>query len=203
MPSDAWLTAFEKQAPAAMADAARFAGRRAAALIRVGGLAVADDLVADALGDTFAGVLAWDPARVSLTQHVRSAIAVRVTHAIARQGRLQHLPMVGDLDSGDGLDLVAADASRRVAAEDEGPPERIAMRTSASSAVAALRRMAEDDEDVLALLDAYRAECFSRADVIDVTGMSVRDYDNARRRLTALAAQLPPGIRIGGRLRYA
>ncbi|MCE9575022.1 MAG: hypothetical protein K8W52_17865 [Deltaproteobacteria bacterium] len=128
-------------------------------------MAIGDELVLDAIGDTFTGDVTWDPSRVSLTQHVRGVIAARVRHEIARQAKLPHLPMTGDLDSGDGLDMVAVAASRVVAADEDAPPERIAMRASAASAMDALRRMALGDADVIAILDAFEAECYSREEI--------------------------------------
>ena len=165
-------------------------------------MAIGKDLVLDAVGDTLAGDLTWDPGRVSLTLHVQSVIAARVRREIARQAKIPHLRMTGDLDSGDGLDRVEAAASRVVAADEPTAPERIAMRASSASALAALRRMVPGDADALAILDALDAECYKRDEIRDVTGLSIRAYDNAHRRLAALAAKLPPGIRIGPRLLY-
>ena len=129
-PPPEWMAAFEKQSAAALTNVDRYANLRALSVRKLGGVVIGKELVLDALGDTLMGTLPWDPARVSLTRHVRDAVGMRVKDQIRRLGRLRHLPMVGDLDSGDGLDLVEGAASRRVAQDDADAAAQLTVRAT-------------------------------------------------------------------------
>ena len=201
-PPPEWMAAFEKQSAAALTNVDRYANLRALSVRKLGGVVIGKELVLDALGDTLMGTLPWDPARVSLTRHVRDAVGMRVKDQIRRLGRLRHLPMVGDLDSGDGLDLVEGAASRRVAQDDADAAAQLAMRATAASVMAAMRRLAGDDVIVLRILEAMTAGFFERGEIIEITAMSSAEYDNGRRRMVRLSDQLPEGVRIGARLLF-
>lgn len=201
-PPPEWMAAFEKQSAAALTNVDRYANLRALSVRRLGGVVIGKELVLDALGDTLMGTLPWDPARVSLTRHVRDAVGMRVKDQIRRLGRLRHLPMVGDLDSGDGLDLVEGAASRRVAQDDADAAAQLAVRATAASVMAAMRRLAGDDVIVLRILEAMTAGFFERGEIIEITAMSSAEYDNGRRRMVRLSDQLPEGVRIGARLLF-
>ena len=201
-PPPEWMAAFEKQSVAALTNVDRYANLRALSVRKLGGVVIGKELVLDALGDTLMGTLPWDPARVSLTRHVRDAVGMRVKDQIRRLGRLRHLPMVGDLDSGDGLDLVEGAASRRVAQDDADAAAQLAVRATAASVMAAMRRLAGDDVIVLRILEAMTAGFFERGEIIEITAMSSAEYDNGRRRMVRLSDQLPEGVRIGARLLF-
>ncbi len=201
-PPPEWMAAFEKQSAAALTNVDRYANLRALSVRKLGGVVIGKELVLDALGDTLMGTLPWDPARVSLTRHVRDAVGMRVKDQIRRLGRLRHLPMVGDLDSGDGLDLVEGAASRRVAQDDADAAAQLAVRATAASVMAAMRRLAGDDVIVLRILEAMTAGFFERGEIIEITAMSSAEYDNGRRRMVRLSDQLPEGVRIGARLLF-
>src|ERR1044071_1478935 len=92
--SEAWLEAFTAQCTNQLYEVARrFAARRAAVVARCGG--VVDDyyvreLVANAISDTAAGILRWDPAAQSLEAHVLDAISRRANHDCSRALRYRH-----------------------------------------------------------------------------------------------------------------
>lgn len=199
-PSAEWMDAFHKQSGGVVNGLDRYANERARSLRNFGRPVVGRELVLDALGDTMFGKLPWDPARVSLKRHVQDAVGMRVKDQIRRLGRLRHLPMVGDLDSGDGLDLVEGAASLRVAQDAADAAAQTALRSTAASVLAAMRRLAVGDAIVLRILEAMRAGFFDRGEIIEITGMSSSEYDNGRRRMVRLSDQLPEGVRIGARL---
>jgi len=48
-------------------------------------------MVSDALGDTFAGVVTWNPLRCSLALHLRSVIRSRLSHELERNEDHPHV----------------------------------------------------------------------------------------------------------------
>jgi DNA-directed RNA polymerase specialized sigma24 family protein len=140
----------------------------------------AADLVQDVIVDTWAGVLAWDPARVDLKGHVRRAIKSRSRHAYLRAKRRPHQTL--DLDE----PPIAAEI-----VEHEARREREDLRRRATAIIEALRELAAGDREVLLLIEAYEAAVSKRAEVLELTGLTMRQYKAARERLTRLRDSLP------------
>ena len=111
-PSPAWRAQFKAQATQDMMDdvygyVARRAtwiehqqGRRTPGLIR--------EMIQDALGDTFAGIVAWDPSRCSLALHLKSVIRSRLSHELERAEQFAHVGVDADIG-----DVVVKLGSRR------------------------------------------------------------------------------------------
>ena len=74
-------------------SALRYAARRARGVGAAGAHVdefYAEELVADVLGDTLLGVIAWDPSTTVLSQHVQDAIRSRTWHDRKRARKYQH-----------------------------------------------------------------------------------------------------------------
>jgi len=122
-------------------------------------------------------VLAWDPERCRLEAHVFDGIRFRTRHHRERARRFPHI----SLESCDEGTHSAIEDALRAEAETQTPEEA----HRSARCLASIHDAARDDQDVKALLDAYR-RAETKADVIRVTGMSDRQYDNARKRLRRL-----------------
>ena len=80
IPDVAWIAAFEAEATAlTLLQVRRFALRRGLGVPRAGlsDAMYADELVQDALSDTIAGVVRWDPSRCRLASHLIGVIRSR------------------------------------------------------------------------------------------------------------------------------
>jgi hypothetical protein len=185
VPTEEWIEAFERQLDDSLYDAAwRYAGRRAAFVGRVRKIdeGYAQGLVADIIEDTLAGVISWDPERVELRKFVLDAIKSRTRHDYLRARRQRHF----SLDDGGmaALDRVAA-------LEHETEPEKAERLQAVDATIAAVRTAAADAPDVLRLLDAYENGAETRAEVLQMTGLTKLQYDAARKRLDRILEDLP------------
>jgi len=187
-PSPAWRAQFKAQATQDMMDdvygyVAKRAtwiehqqGRRTPGLIR--------EMIQDALGDTFAGIVTWDPSRCPLALHLKSVIRSRLSHEFERAEQFAHV----------GVD----DASEVELSEVMGAPGSTTdgkLEEYVEEFERRLRELARDDEPVLALLDNYLAGVSERAQICRATGMTKAAYHNAHRRLKRLADNLPEHLR--------
>jgi hypothetical protein len=151
----------------------------------------AEDLVADAIGDTWQGHLTWNPDELSLVDHVKGAVRSRVRAEWRRAKRFAHVSLdVHESDEDDeratslwseaeealGANVATSDASDRI---------------FAGKVLDRLHGLAAGDTEIEALLDAMRAGATERAELIRMTGMSTRRYESARRRLDRLLMELP------------
>lgn len=191
--SEAWLEAFTAQCTNQLYEVARrFAARRAAVVARCGG--TVDDyyvreLVANAISDTAAGILRWDPAAQSLEAHVLDAISCRANHDCSRALRYRH----------EAVDLFDPEAPRALIEEvetklaDSVTSLGSRPRADRGERVNRLRELAgPDDANVLLILDAFEAEAVTKSDVLHFSGLSDKEYRAARKRLDRLAARCFP-----------
>lgn len=193
-PSEAWRKAFAVQCTEGLYDVAhRFAARRAAVVGRCGG--AADDyyvreLVANVISDTATGILHWDPAVQSLEAHVLDAISRRSNHDCSRALRYRHEPFEAfDLEAPRAL---AEEVEAKLA--DAAPGRWSGLELDPTERIQRLRALAEpDDVHVSRILDAFAAGKVTTSDIMRLAGLSGREYDAARKRLTRLAAKLSPG----------
>jgi hypothetical protein len=153
------------------------AGRRAPGLIR--------EMVQDAIGDTFAGVVAWNPDRCSLALHLRSVIRSRLAHEMERAEAYGHV-------STDVLSEEALSDAMAAAAPPASKPELLEY---VDRFAAQLRTDACDDRAVLALIDCHREGLVERREICRATRMTARAYHNAHRRLKRLVERLPENLR--------
>ena len=151
-------------------------GRRTPGLIR--------EMIQDALGDTFAGIVTWDPSRCSLALHLKTVIRSRLSHELDRAEQFEHIN-AADASEAEIHDVLDAD-SKTTDPKLEEYVEEFEKR---------LRLLAADDHAVLTLLDAYLAGLTERAPICRATGMTKLTYHNAHRRLKRLADNLPEHLR--------
>jgi hypothetical protein len=175
---EAWLDAFELQVtPAMLARVKRYALRRARMVARAGGEAgeaAADDLVQNALGDTFAGVLRWDPELVPLERYLLGVVRWRSRDLQRHHATVQHV----------SIDAVATIQEREemLAELPEVPAGEHDERTG-DATVAALQELAASDAGARAIVEAFASGASKRSDVLARTGISANDYDAARLRM--------------------
>jgi hypothetical protein len=148
---------------------------------------LARELVLDALADTFAGVVTWDPQKAPLAAHLCRVIGGRSSHDLAR-ARAYNLVSLDDTMS-PSSEAVEEETSNAMAAINDGSEP--AHSEPAGTTLAELRRLAARDADVLLLLEALDGGAIERTEVLQITGMEPVDYHNARRRLMRLARRLP------------
>ncbi len=152
-------------------------GRRAPGLIR--------EMVQDAIGDTFVGIVAWDPSRCPLALHLKSVVRSRLSHDLERVEQFSHVGMA-DASESDVHEVMEAQAK---------PAADPTLDRYVDEFYARLRELAKEDEPVLVLLDANMAGFIERAHVCRATGMTKAGYHNAHRRLKRLADNLPEHLR--------
>jgi hypothetical protein len=96
VPTHEWLDAYMAQGTPELIEAAeRYARMQSikVGLVRHVDGNYAEELVQDILDDTFFGVIAWDPERVSLKKHVYDAIKSRTRHAYVHSLKFRALRM--------------------------------------------------------------------------------------------------------------
>lgn len=189
--TDAWRDAFTAQCTDQLYDVGRrFAARRAAVVARCGGMVddyYVRELVANAISDTAAGTLCWDPAAQSLEAHVLDAISRRANHDCSRALRYRH----------ESVDFFDPETPRALVEEVDA---KLADAVPSVGYVPELERVTQirelaghEDAHVLLVLDAFEAGVTTKSDVLHFTGLSDKEYRAAWKRLMRLAAKLAPG----------
>jgi hypothetical protein len=198
-----WIAEFKRQATDAMRQRAIRSARRCVQMIEWSGGQVpssyAEDLVDDAIGDTWRGVLTWRPTpERSLLKHINSVVRSRARHTRKKAEKFPtasldaHVEEEGD-DNGNGAALWT-EAEEALAAR--APATIASDMLIAFEMFDALRALATGDLEVLALLDAMRVGAVDRADLMHATGMTARRYESARRRLDTLLQELPTTLAL-------
>jgi hypothetical protein len=144
-----------------------------------------EEMVHDSLGDTFAGVVSWDPARCSLAMHLKSVIRSRLSHELERAEQYKHLR----------VHEVADAAVSGAIAFDAAPSTTGRRNLCAEEFATCLRALAAGDEPVLQLIECYRDGITERRKVCRATGMTAATFHNADRRLHRLVKRLPDHVR--------
>jgi len=189
--SRAWRAAFTAQLTNELTDTVlAYASQRAKWIARKLGKQdpqLAEELTQDALGDTWAGVCKWNPDDLPLAVHLTGVIRGRTARMMEHDEKFR-----GELMTADDLGLesevsAALDAERTGSASD--------LSTHVDETIGALRALAADDSEVLALLDAYGRGAIDRREVMRVTGMASKTYHNAVRRMLRLVERLPAETR--------
>lgn len=181
----AWIAAFESEATAAtLLKVHRYAIRRGRGVARVGGRSdavYAEELVQDALSDTLAGIVRWEPSKLRLATHLIAVIRSRSRHERDRTVRFCH---------------EAVSLSLALDTDTTSEQDRILV---AQQALSALRAAASGDREVLKILDAYAAGAVEKAEVLQATGLKSVRYTRARKRLRRKTQQLAPELRAAAR----
>lgn len=184
--------AFKQQATDELTRRALRYARQRAALVRRAGRRIdnlyARELVQDALTDTWAGVVAWDPTECSLLKHVLDVIRSRSWKDAQWAQRSPHL----SLDVNDTAAAITAEASHHLAVQGQLSPFMISELTVV--VVSELRRLAQGDRAATSLLEAWADGVVGRSEVMHHTGMSRQEYRIARARLTYLVRELPSSL---------
>lgn len=188
-PTDEWLEAFEDQLSAkdfmeSMRVYARGQAKKVACYRKVDEY-YASELVQNVLDETFRRKLTWDPARRDLAQHVMDAVRWRARNDYLRAKRYRHASLDPDEPG------TFADVEAELAAQQTRREEHEACRRTTDAILAALRVLAADDPEVLLLIDAYEEQAIKKVDVVQVSGLTSRQYKAARQRLFRLRDQLP------------
>jgi hypothetical protein len=195
LPSEEWIDEFEKQSTENGFEERlkRFARMRANMVAHAGRRVddlYARELVQDAIEDTLEGVLAWDPERATLEQHLMGAIRSRTRHDYVQAQRFPH----HSFDATSAPSALMADVESSLAGNDNATASADVV-SAAERALAEIRRIAANDADVLRLIDAYADEATKKADVLRVSGMNSKRYEAARKRMQRLVLQLPTEVR--------
>jgi hypothetical protein len=184
-----WRAAFNAQCtPDMMDDVTAYATKHASWIDNRTGRHDPDrveDLVHDALTDTFAGTVAWEPSRCSLALHLKSVIRSRVTHELERAEQFEHID-VGTAHEEDVSSSMAATARSTTGSELDRFADEFERR---------LRELAAGDDGALVLIDLYREGVTEKREVCLRAKMKAADYHNAHRRLKRLVEKLPENLR--------
>jgi hypothetical protein len=142
----------------------------------------ARELVLDALGDTWLGVVRWDPSKCTLAHHLVRTIEGRADkhrkHALAHQH-----DVLGD-------ETTASRVAETEASDRVGDEQLPITRVHANETMVQIRTLAADDKPVLRILDAYDAGCETKDDVLTNARMKSRTYHNAYGRLRRFVRHL-------------
>ena len=151
-------------------------------------------MVQDAIGDTYAGIRTWDPSRRILRHHLARVIQSSVSHDVERARRRHHVSFHEVNDSSDENPAAVAMSLRR---DDERtrPDGRLAILEGRARLFCALRALASDDAQVIALLDAYEAGHVRRDEAMAYLGWTLPQHVNVRRRLDTSIRCVPPGVK--------
>lgn len=198
VPSEEWRASFEKQATRNILDKL-YRIARARLGVYAGGRhkvsdADVDDIVIAALGDTWAGDLTWDPSAKTLFLHLKDAIKFRVRDGaeLARKRR-RHVEIDEDERGETFAGSIATGAI--VPTVETSDPRDHTLGGIADETIAALRPLAERDVEVSTLLDALSKRVIDRDDLLEETGMTIPEYNNAWRRLGRMVRELPAHLR--------
>nr|HEX4316241.1 hypothetical protein [Kofleriaceae bacterium] len=185
-PSEEWIAEYRNQATAKLISGLNnFARNRALAVADTGRKVddyYARELVLDALGDTWLGVVCWDPAKCSLAHHL-----VRTIEGRSDKHRKQSLRRPHDaLDDG----TPASRAAEVSASELRGDGHHAVARVHTGQTMAQIRAAAAKDKPVLRIIDAYDAGCETKEEVLAHAHMKSRTYHNAYGRLKRIVRHL-------------
>lgn len=185
-PDDAWLTEFDKQLTPKLIDRLRNYARPRAFAVAVAGRKVDDfyarELVQDAIGDTWSGVLRWDPACCTLELHLLRAVQSR-TNKHRKHAKENPHDALGDETSASRN--AEQDASALV-----GSDKRAERRVVARETMDQLRAAAAQDKQVLRVLAAYDAGAQTKDDVLTHARMTDGTYHKAHIRLKRMVRKL-------------
>jgi len=192
VPSEEWIEAFEAQANDKLYErlkrSAGLRGRMVAHSGRHVDQFYVEELVQDALDDTFMGVLRWEPAQCSLELHLRGAIKSRSRHDFKHASDYRSARLDPDNDSRGTM----VEVERSLAREADA---RNALATITDDVLDQLRTLAGRDQEVVQLVEVYKTRIWKKVDVMTETGWSSKRYEAARKRLIRLVKQLPTEVR--------
>ncbi len=185
-PDDAFVAELEKQLTPKLIDSLRNYARSRAFMVACAGRKVDDyyarELVQDAIGDTWTGLLRWDPERWTLEYHLIRAIQGRTSKHCDHAVKNPHDSLGENTEQSQ---LAEADASELVA-----DSQHAVQRVYSHETIEQIRVEAAGDKPVLRVLDAYDAGALTKDDVLAFTKMKARTYHNAHIRLKRIVRKL-------------
>jgi hypothetical protein len=194
-PPESWIEAFDAQCTAPMLKGLR---RYVAWWARILGLDAgsdyAEDLVQNALTDTYQGVLRWDPADGELEEHLLMVIRLRSRRDRKRARRYEHV----SLDSLDPDGSMSSQVEASLAHDQAPRTTRSAEHAEAAMhrTMAELRALTLGDPQAQRFLDAIEQDVRTKEDIMRLAGLTSLEYRNTRRRLARLVDQLTSGRAI-------
>ena len=150
-----------------------------------------DDRLHTAITKTLAGKLRWDPAQVDLERHLLGAIAGDISHEIEHAKKFRHTSLDEERMDAEDLERETSDALAGTRETKTEVPKRVWW----SAAMDEFRKHAAGDVFVLAIIDAYDHEKFTRREVMQHTGMSASQYHAAYQRLMRAAQKIDEDVR--------
>lgn len=175
--------AVEHLSPADHQTLLGYAAQRVHVLERTGHPVSGDEahiLVHDAIVDTLTGVARWNRCQ-DLRFHLCSVIRAATSHVWRRAQKIEHVSLDDASD-----DSALAERARAAAAQGDRAPADD--RLHAKQVYSLVSKRAANDNEVLALVAAYRDGADKRVDVVDARTLSRTQYLNARRRLDRILA---------------
>jgi len=149
-----------------------------------------DDRLNNILMKLLDGKLNWDPDRVNLEGFLFWAISREITHEVRHAKDFPHVSIDDESRNQDRLD---EEASEVLGAQRESKREE-PVEPCWSLFVREMRKRAAGDVGILAIVDAYAKRATTRAEVMNLTGMSKRAYHAAYQRMVRVAKKLDPEI---------
>lgn len=197
LPPPATLRAIDQQnTPQMRAEAHRYAESRLR-YVRGAGRPIpkdyAEELVNDAVADTWLGIARWDPSRCSLLIHVCGEILDR-TSKEARHGR-RYRRVTFELAANDPSDVALIQHHHDLTYGSQGDCAPIVFAAHVFRIANALDALASGDDDAQAVFLCWRDGVTVRSEVMARTSLSRAAYKAARKRLLALRDKLPPELR--------
>lgn len=195
LPPPATLLALDQQNTAALRTEARRYAESRLPFVRGAGRPIpknyADELVDDAITDTWLGIANWDPTRCSLLVHIRGEILDR-TSKEARHGR-RYRRISFDVAANDPKDARAIHHHLTHASQGDCSP--IMFAALVFRIANALKDLAQADPDAQAMLACWRDGVTVRGEVLARTQLTPAAYKATRKRLLTLRDKLPPELR--------
>ncbi len=143
------------------------------------------EMVQDALGDTWAGVVTWDPSACSLAFHLKTVIRSRLSHELERAEAYNHI----------STEELSEEALHEALEAQQAPSASPELVEYADEFSHRLVEAAGDDHEVLKLIELFRDGVTERRECCRLGKMTATAYHNARRRLLRLVANLPATLR--------
>lgn len=167
----------------------RYANARAAPLSRFRSIeGLAQDLVHRAILATYAGERVWDLS-IPFEVFLRGVIRSLANHDYVQAKRHPHIQLV-DEDEGDD-DEPDPSAALQLSLIATSDPARQPRREQARALLAALRKLAAHDRELLLVVEAYAQGAFQRNEVLALTNLTAHQYRAALCRLRRLRHALP------------
>jgi DNA-directed RNA polymerase specialized sigma24 family protein len=150
-----------------------------------------EELVQDAFSDTAGGVRTWNPNGVSVVTHLCGVVKNHTREVVRKAAQAPKDPLPDD----------EAEGGNKPLSSPVDEEERLGVRELLEHGRRLLSGMAKEsaDEQVEALLTAFELEITGPTEIAEMTGMTVPEVNNAKKRLKDLQKRLPEELRQGAK----